>query len=56
VEEEEEEEEEQKEEEAWVHHHSDSFHRRDINTKSLQMEVAAAASGKAQTAGQGEIS
>ena len=43
-----------KEEEAWMHH-SDSFHRRNIITKGLRMEVAAAAAGKAQTAGQGEI-
>jgi hypothetical protein len=34
-----------------MHHHSDSFHRRDINTKGLQMEVAVAAAGEAQIAG-----
>jgi hypothetical protein len=47
----EQEEEETKEEEAWMHHHSDSFHRRDINTKGLQVEAAAAAAGKTQTTG-----
>jgi hypothetical protein len=46
-----EEEEETKKEDAWMHHHSDSFHRRDINTKGLQVEGAAASAGKTQTTG-----